>query len=117
MKLPRISLVLLSEFAVLFSFLCGFYLRLRLDSTFITPNYLVFVINSVPFPIDHIVLMNLLPIIFFLTFLGSYSIGRWLGLAEALLGFAGGLYIDNYLGVVVVVFAFIFGIFSPLRED
>lgn len=55
-------------------------------------------------------------ILSFVSILGSYFIGGWIGLVSIGFAFLGGFFINSFFGMILLIIGLFLGFFAPLRD-
>ena len=107
------------EFVLSFSFLSGLWIHVGVDPEEEISKALLSILQTLNPILDPSIsiLFWMLPIMgIFLSIIGSYAFGGFLGLIAVVLAFIGGIFIESF-GVFLLIAGVIFGLFAPTVKN
>jgi hypothetical protein len=114
MKVKRLALFLIQELILVLVFLSAAWINVGTNpGEEFLKIYLIYIYNLLP---NTFFFWTLPFLIMFFAILASYFISGSTGVIALALIFAGGFFVGNFWGIVLLVFGAFLGIFAPLRE-
>ena len=117
MASKKLAVSFIQEFVLGFGFISGVFTRIGIDPEAEIIKAFASIIETLSPNSGFSLIFWLLPIAStIVSIIGSLVIGGWLGLIAVVLAFLGGVFLDNVIGITLLLVGVVLGLIAPLMR-